>query len=142
MWLSLWGARPDLVLVVLIAFALAADPGFGAILGFAAGLVHGSVTGFSLGSFLVTRTIVGFLGGSVTTRLFSDNPAVPVLSAVWLTAVCEGLFLLANPRPNLILVGRVVAGECILNALLTLCLYWLMRYVDSRRKLKLVNARL
>ena len=139
---SLWGAKPDLILVVLIAYALAADPAFGATLGFIAGLIHGSATGASLGSFIVTRTIVGFLAGFVTTRLFSENPAVPVLSAAWLTLVCEGLFLLANPRPDILLVLRKIGGECVLNALLTLVLYYVMRYFDTRRKIKLVNARL
>ncbi len=66
----------------------------GRALGFIAGLMHGSLVGFSLGSFIVTRTITGFLAGLVTTRLFSENPLVPALSAVWLTVVCEALFLL------------------------------------------------
>ncbi len=140
--MSLWGAKPDLILVVLIAYALAADPAFGAALGFIAGLIHGCAAGASLGSFIVTRTIVGFLAGFVKTRAFGENPVVPMLSAAWLTLVSEGLFLLANPRPDLLLVMRKTGGECILNALLTLLLYCVMRFFDTRRKIKLVNARL
>ncbi len=139
---SLWGAKPDLILVVLIAYALAADLVFGATLGFIAGLIHGSAVGLAMGSFIVTRTITGFLAGLVTARLFSENPAVPVVSAIWLTLVTEGLFLLANPRPGFGAVIRELAGECILNAALTLLLYWAMRHLEGRRKLKLVNARL
>ena len=140
--ITLLGATPDFVLVLLIAYALAADPSFGATLGFIAGLLHGGAVGIGLGSFIVTRTIVGFLAGLVTTRLFSNNPIVPVLSAAWLTLVGDGLFLLANPRPDMALALRTVAGECILNAALTLILYCILRYFDTRRKLKLVNARI
>lgn len=139
---SLWGAQPDFILVVLIAYALAAEPSFGAALGFVAGLIHGSAVGVCLGSFIVTRTVVGFLAGFVTGRLFSENPVVPVLSAAWLTFVCEVLFLLANPRPNFGLTLRTVGAECLLNSLLTLILCWVLRYFNARRKLKLVNARI
>ncbi|MGC8862829.1 MAG: rod shape-determining protein MreD [Armatimonadota bacterium] len=140
--MSLMGARPDLVLVVLIAYSLAADPLAGAALGFAAGLVEGSAVGLSVGSFIVTRTLTGFLAGLATTRLFTDNPVVPVFSAAWLTAVCEGLFLIANPRAPLDQAGRIVLGECIYNAGFALLLYWLLRILETRRKIRLANARI
>lgn len=141
-WLNIWGAKPDLVLVVLLAYALAADPSFGATLGFLAGLIHGGSVGLCMGSFIVTRTITGFLAGLVTTRLFSENPVVPVISATWLTFVCEMLFLFANPRPDAALAMRKVAGECILNGIFTLFVYCWLRHVESQRKLRLVNARI
>lgn len=139
---SLWGAKPDLVLVVLIAYSLAADLEFGATLGFIAGLIQGSVVGQAIGSFIVTRTLTGFLAGLTTTRVFSENPMVPMLSAMWLTLVAEVLFLLANPTTGLVLTARKLAGECILNALLTLILYLAMGHLENRRKNRLVNARI
>lgn len=141
-FVSIWGAKPDLVLVVLISYSLAADPAFGAGLGFIAGLLHGSFVGLSLGSFIVTRTITGFLAGLVTTRVFSENPLVPALSAVWLTVVCEVLFLLGNPQPDLGIALRKVAGECLSNAIFTLFVYFALRNLDTRRKIKLANARI
>lgn len=139
---SILGAKPDVVLVVLVSYSLAASPEFGAFLGFVAGLLHGSLVGFSLGSFIVTRTITGFLASFVTTRLFSENPLVPVLSAVWLTTVCEALFLLFNPRPEIAIAFRKVIGECISNAILTLVVFYVLRSLDTRRKIKLANARI
>ena len=141
-WLSVFGGRPDLVLVVLVAFALASEPEFGATLGFIAGLGHSAVVGASMGSFIVTRTITGVLAGLVNTRLFRDNPIVPTVAAVWLTAVCEGLFLLANPRPYLMSAVKVVLGECILNALLTLLLCLVLRQFETRRRIRLADARI
>ncbi|NLN76977.1 MAG: rod shape-determining protein MreD [Armatimonadetes bacterium] len=141
-FISIWGAKPDLIIVVLISYALAADPEFGAVLGFVAGLLQGRYVGLSMGSFIITRTITGFLSGLVTTRLFSENPLVPALSAVWLTVVCEVLFLLGNPQSDLIVVARKIAGECLGNAILTLLVYFTLRNLDIRRKIKLANARL
>ncbi|MHB9037040.1 MAG: rod shape-determining protein MreD [Armatimonadota bacterium] len=141
-WMTILGAKPDLVLVVLIIYALAADPDFGAVLGFIAGLIHGSVVGLNLGSFIVTRTITGFLAGLVHRRLFSENPIVPMFSAVWLTLVCEGMFLLANPKPDFAHVFRTLLGECIYNALFALLLYLFLRHLDTRHKIRLANARL
>lgn len=140
-WLSIFGGSPDLVLVVLIAFALASDPEFGAALGFIAGLAHGIAVGMSTGSFIVTRTITGFLSGLVNTRLFRDNPIVPTLSAIWLTAVCEGLFLIANPRAQLSVAVTVVFGKCILNAVFTLILCLILRHFNTRRRIRLADAR-
>ena len=140
--ISLWGGKPDLVLVVLISYSLAADPVFGTTLGFIAGLLVGSSVGLSLSSFIVTRTITGFLAGLVTTRLFSENPLVPALSAIWLTVVCEVFFLLGNPPPVLSVGIWKVAGECISNAVFTLFVYYALRHLNTSRKIRMANARL
>jgi rod shape-determining protein MreD len=127
---------------VLIVYSLSAGPDFGAVLGFIAGLFSGSVVGLSLGSFIVTRTITGFLAGLVHRRLFSENLIVPMLSSIWLTLACEGMFLLANPKPSFSNALRTLLGECIYNAIFALLLYLFLRHLDTRRKIRLANARL
>ena len=140
--MSLFGAMPDLVLVVLIAYALSEDPEFGVTLGFIAGLIHGCSVGLTVGTFIATRAITGFIAGLVSTRLFSENALVAAFSAVWLTAVCGGLFQLFNPRLEIPKALGVIIGQCILNAIFTFVLYLAIRQFDDRRKNKLVNARL
>jgi rod shape-determining protein MreD len=142
MWLSIKGARPDLILVVLIATALTMDSFAGSVLGFLAGLIHGSIVEQSLGSFIVSRTIVGFAAGMVTVRLFSENPMVPVVAAGGLTFVGEGIFLLANPAPDLAASVTVVFWKSLFNSSLTLIAYWLLRWIEIRRKIKMANARI
>lgn len=135
------GSGPDIVLVVLIAFSLAADTSAGVFLGFAAGLIEGSTVGNSLGSFIVTRTIVGFIAGFATTTFFSVNPLVSIVTTGWLTLVCELMFVLANPAASLFVAARTIAGECIWNSLLSFLLVCILRYFRTRRKIHLADLR-
>ena len=138
--LIVFGARPDLMLVVLIAVLACGGPRVRRHAGVFAGMIQASAVDFSFGSFIVTRTITGFLAGSVTTRLFNANPIVPVLSAAGLTLVCESMFLLANPRPVVSALCAVL-GECAYNAVFALIVYWSIRHFETRHKIKLANAR-
>lgn len=141
-WMALKGARPDFILVVLISISLTLDPGAGAVLGFLAGLIHGSIVGISLGSFIASRTIIGFTAGSVTIRLFSENPIVPVLAAGGLTFAGEIVFLLTNPANDFFASISVVLFKTLYNSLLTLILFWFIRWMQIRQKIKKAAARL
>lgn len=141
-WLIFKGGQPDLILVVLIATALTLDPVAGAVLGFLAGLVHGSIAGVSLGSFIVTRTIIGYAAGSMTVRLFSDNPVVPVVAAGGLTFVGEFIFLLANPTPDLIGGINTILAKSLYDSLLTIIVFWFFKWLQVRKKIKMASARL
>lgn len=141
-WLTINGAKPDFILIALIASALMLDPPYGAVLGFAAGLIHGAVVGESLGSFIASRTIIGFLAGMTTVRLFSENPLVPVLAAGGLTFIGEGMFMLANPRGDLADSIIKILITSLFNAVLTLAAFWLVRGFEIRSKIKRASARL
>ncbi len=139
--MELFGARPDLILVVLVAYSLSAGVEFGSVLGFFAGLIHGSAVGVGIGSFVVTRTIVGLLAGLATARLFSDSPIVTAASTAALTVVCELMFLLANPQPLMGSALMSIVGECIYNVLLALVVYWFMKQFRVRRKIRMAVER-
>lgn len=140
-WIAFRGAKPDLILVALIATALTLEPVAGGVLGFFAGMIRGTIAGYSLGSFIVSRTIIGFAAGSVTVRLFSDNPLVPVLAAGGLTFIGEILFLLANPMPDLLASLNSVLAKSLYNSMLTIIVFWFLRWMEVRRKIKLASAR-
>lgn len=141
-WMLIKGGQPDLILVALIATALMLDPTTGAVLGFFAGLVQGSIVSDSLGSFIVTRTIIGYAAGTLTVRMFSDNPVVPVIAAGGLTFVGEFIFLLANPTPNLIGAINTILAKSLYDSLLTIIVFWFLRWMEVRRKIKMASARL
>ncbi|HOP79049.1 MAG TPA: rod shape-determining protein MreD [Armatimonadota bacterium] len=141
-WMVIRGARPDFLMVVVIATSLTLDPLSGGILGFLGGIIHGSIVGEGVGSFIVSRTIIGFVAGSVTIRFFSDNPVVPVLAAGVLTFSGEALFLLANPVADLGSSLNVLLIKSLYNSLLTLIIFWFLRWMEVRRKIKMAEARL
>lgn len=139
--MSIMGAMPDLVLVVLICFSLAEDPAFGAGLGFLAGLIQGSVVGMGMGSLIFTRTVTGFVAGFVSTRVFSANSIVPIFSAFWLTAMCGTLFQIVSPKLAGTQAIEIVAGQCVHNVIFTFLIYNLIQVFETRRKNKIINAR-
>jgi len=140
-WLTVYGVRPDLVLVVLIWASLRADPLAGAVMGFFAGLLHGSAVGLRLGTFVATRTIGGLLAGLLTIRVFGDNPVVPVLSAFALTVTVEMLFLFLSPVAWLFESLRLIVIEAGYNAFLVLILTIVAAQLELRRKIRLAQAR-
>lgn len=140
-WLSIHGARPDFLLVVLIATALMLDPFEGAIMGFAAGFIHGSIVGISLGSFIISRTLIGFIAGTVTVRLFSENPLVPMLGAGGLTFLSEAVFLLSNPTGGFLVVMNKILMTSLYNSVLTMIAFWILRRFEVHKKVKQAAAR-
>lgn len=76
---SIGGARPDLVLIVVLAAAFVYGPDDGAIVGFAAGLALDVFLSTPFGFTAFTFTLVGYAVGTWTAGV--------VRSAWWLTAV-------------------------------------------------------
>jgi rod shape-determining protein MreD len=83
--LPLPGATPDLVLLVVVAFALAHGPGFGLACGFAAGLAADLVppADHEVGRWALVLTLVGYLAGMARgeTRRSAFVPLVVVAVA-------------------------------------------------------------
>jgi rod shape-determining protein MreD len=100
--LPLPGGAPDLLLVVVVAFALVEGPLAGMLTGFAAGLLADLGSDHALGRLGLVLALVGYLVG----LLADDRPRSPLLPlGVVALAVCgavavhagEGL-LLGDPR--------------------------------------------
>lgn len=139
--LMVQGVKPDLILVVLIWASLRADPITGALLGFLAGLLHGTIVGMRLGTFIATRTIGGFLAGTVTVRVFGDNPVVPIVAAFSLTVVVQSLFLLISPVAGLVSSFRVILIEAGYNSVLVFVLTLLSAQIRLHRRIRLAQDR-
>jgi rod shape-determining protein MreD len=140
-WLMISGVKPDLILVVLIWASLRGNPVSGALLGFAAGLIHGAVVGTRFAAFIGTRTMCGFLAGSVTVRLFGENPLVPALAAFGLTVATEFLFLALGPAGGLFASIRLVMIEAGYNAGLVIVMSVISSQLALRKRIRLAQAR-
>ena len=96
-----WGGQPDFIFTVVMCAALLSDAGLGALLGLAGGLMTAALVGETVGTFLFSRTIAGFVAGALSARLFRANIGVIMLSIVAASAVAQILYILSAPQVGL-----------------------------------------
>ena len=125
--LAFWGGYPDFPLTVALCAALLSDASVGCVTGFGAGLVMASVCGRTLGTFLISRTIAGYLAGLLTNRLFRGNLGVVFLGVWGASVAAEVIYGLAAPRLTLMhWVYSTLIGAT-MNAFLALPITLLLR---------------
>ena len=121
--LPLPGGVPDLLLVLVVAFALADGPLSGTVTGFAAGLLADLGADHELGRLALAYAVVGYAAGLVRDER-PRSPLTPflVVAAAAAGAVCvfaaEGL-LLADPRITVASFWPALLGTAIYSVLLT-----------------------
>jgi rod shape-determining protein MreD len=101
--LSFLGAKPDLVLVTVVCFALADGPGAGMGAGFGVGLVADLLGSHTLGLLALVYCVVGYAAGVIRSYFDRLSTFTPMLVVGGLTAVAvlgyAGLgALLGDPR--------------------------------------------
>jgi rod shape-determining protein MreD len=101
--LSFLGAKPDLVLVAVICFALADGPGVGMGGGFGIGLVVDLLGSHPLGLLALIYCVVGYAGGVIRSYFDRLSTFTPMLVVGGLTAVAVLAYagigaLLGDPR--------------------------------------------
>lgn len=103
--LPLPGAAPDLVLVLVIAFALAEGPMSGMVTGFAAGLLADGLSDHELGRLALAYAVAGFVTGNLQdhTERSTLQPFGAVLlgALTWLGVYALEGILLGDPRVTL-----------------------------------------
>jgi rod shape-determining protein MreD len=67
------GMKPDLVVVMVVYLGLVKGPETGSLSGFLFGLLHDTVSGASLGSNALSKTIIGFFCGIGGKRLYTHS---------------------------------------------------------------------
>ncbi|MHB1127738.1 MAG: rod shape-determining protein MreD [Bacillota bacterium] len=96
-WASLWGSKPDFLLIVIIYSALNNGAAPAARIGFAFGLAEDLFSGQYLGFNIFTKTLTGYLVGLGERKLYKDNLLVPVVAVFTGTIFNQvmGTFLLS-----------------------------------------------
>ena len=59
-----------------------------------------------------------------------------------MTFVGEFMFLLANPTPDLLGAINTILAKSLYDSLLTIIVFWFLRWIEVRRKIKMASARL
>ncbi|MCL4516526.1 MAG: rod shape-determining protein MreD [Firmicutes bacterium] len=92
--LQIFGIKPDLVSLVVVAFALFRGRYQGAAVGISGGLMIDFLRGDFLGLSALSKGIVGFLLGTMEERVFNDDFIIPVVTAFAGTLADQLLFLI------------------------------------------------
>lgn len=131
---AVFGSAPDFLIAATIAIGLVLDPALAAVFGFAAGMIHGSIVGLSLGGFITSRTLLGFGVSSLRMWVFQDNPVVLLAAALLGTIACEGIFFLIDPARSSANALAQLPMESVYNAILAVICYLLIRRTMEREK--------
>jgi rod shape-determining protein MreD len=87
------GVKPDLVLVIVITYALLKGPYVGTNLGLFAGFFMDLVSGSIIGGGVLTKILAGLSAGMLEKTIFKDNLLVPTLTVFLGTILFETLNL-------------------------------------------------
>jgi rod shape-determining protein MreD len=133
-YLSILGATPDVVPVVIAVLGLLGGALTGAVAGFATGLLVDSVLLQTLGASSLVLLSVGYLAGRYREGFEIDSALAPALLAGGLTLVATAGFIalqltLGVEAPVSLLVVREIIVKAFLAFLLAFPLYPAIRFV-------------
>jgi rod shape-determining protein MreD len=128
----LLGARPELMFLLTISFAILEGPASGAITGFAGGMAQDFLLDQPKGITALTLTLLGYAVGLLRQYIVSPSPVLPVLLVAGGTFAGElfyGLvaFLLGQLDVSALYLFRVAALSAVYNAILTPLVYPVLR---------------
>lgn len=137
--LGLLSVRPDLVLQMVVMWALLRGWRQALPWGFVGGLVLDLFSGAPFGTASLALVLVAFCCSIGGFSAFRDNPLLPVVTVFW-ASVLYGLlfmFLLRThevPVPWISMMRQVVVPAAIVNTLLAPLTFWLISRIERRTR--------
>jgi rod shape-determining protein MreD len=130
--IRLWGAKPELMYLLTIVFAMLEGPASGAVSGFAGGMAQDFLLNQPKGITALTLTLVGYAIGMLRQYIVSPSPVLPVVLVATGTfggVVFYGVvsFLLGQLDTGWIYQFRVAALSAVYNAILTPLVFPILR---------------
>ncbi|WP_394796156.1 hypothetical protein [Armatimonas sp.] len=99
--LGFLGAQPDFLLALALCVALLTDAPLGASAGFLSGLMMAAISGQTMGTYLVTRTVAAWLVGGLRKRFVRAGVLVTLLGVGVGSLIAGLLYGLSVPRIGL-----------------------------------------
>ena len=132
------GACPNLILVMVVSWALLRGVPAALPIAFVAGLFFDLLAGLPLGASSLGLMATTFLAGLGTRRVFASNVLWPAFIVALATPLYAFFVLVALQFNGLTIdwaemAVQVVAPEMVLNVLLTLVVYPIMRWLMQVR---------
>jgi rod shape-determining protein MreD len=130
--LNLLGAKPELLYLVTIVFAIMEGPASGAIAGFAGGMAQDFLLDAPKGITALTLTLLGYVMGMARQYIVSPSPVLPVVlvaSGTFAGVLFYGTvsFLLGELDTSWLYLLRVALLSGVYNAILTPLVYPILR---------------
>ncbi|HEY7659960.1 MAG TPA: rod shape-determining protein MreD [Actinomycetota bacterium] len=130
--INLLGAKPELMYLLTISFAILEGPASGAITGFAGGMAQDFLLNAPKGITALTLTLLGYAMGMARQYIVSPSPILPVLLVAAGTAagvMFYGVvsFLLGQLDTPWLYLVRVSLLSALYNAILTPLVYPILR---------------
>ncbi|MEA1939412.1 MAG: rod shape-determining protein MreD [Candidatus Caldatribacteriota bacterium] len=140
---TLQGLKPDLILIVVIVFALVKGAGEGGIVGFGSGLLQDIFSVGLLGVNAFVKTVVGFLCGILKERIFVEHILFIIPLITLLVSIVENglIFLVLRAfgmeYSDLILnLKQIIIPEAFYNSILSPFIYLgvkkLLQIIDDK----------
>jgi rod shape-determining protein MreD len=135
--LAVWGVYPDLPLVFVACWGYLRGWREGLIWGLIAGLAVDLLSGAPLGAATVAMAAAGLLAGRARSAAPRSSLLVPLVGVFLLTVLYDLIFMLALAVSGqtvlwLETLARIVLPSAVLNGVLAVGVYWLMRVLYTR----------
>ena len=124
--ISIFGAHPDFLLILLSCMSLFLTRTGAAVLGFSCGLVFGLLSQANLAAYGISRTVVGFIAGWFNDVGFQGSIFVAAITAILVTLLSQLLLMFIAPPPQLIPFLRDTIGTAMYNGVLAMPFYALL----------------
>lgn len=127
--LSVFGAQPDFLLVVLSLLCMYASRIGGGLIGFLAGLFAGAITGANMSQFIFSRTITGFCVAWARSFGLDANAFSAAVNTVIVTICAQFILMFFAPPPGIMsFVGATIASAMV-NGVLAVPVHALLRRI-------------
>jgi len=135
--LTLWGVKPDLMLLVVISWSLLRGAREGIVWGFIGGLCLDLFSGVPLGLSALALMIVSFFSGLGEATVFRTHVILPLATVLFASLIYDFIFLLMLkalgwPVVWLDSFTRLVLPASLLNVLLTPLVYPTIRWLHRK----------
>ena len=132
--ISVFGAKADLPLALIVAVALLRGPFHGELTGFFSGFLCDLVSGGPLGIQAFSRTLIGYCAGFIRGRLYSDNIVTQAVSGFAATLAGKlitsvHLSLLSTDAQFMRIPFLGVLLVAFLNSIFVVIIFWILKKI-------------
>jgi hypothetical protein len=117
---TVFGARPDFLLVTLTVLSMRVGTDAAAALGFFAGVLHGGIANAKMSAFVVSRVLGGVAASAVGRTSVVATPITVVGAALATTGVASFVYMLLAVPKDLLGWALSTMGTVVYNTILVL----------------------